>query len=508
MPLSGADAVVSLDRVSKSFGNIRALRDVSFSLARGEIRAICGENGAGKSTLVKLLMGIVQPDSGTIAVNGEPVPVRGPQHAQALGLGFVAQELSLAPRLSVVDNIWLGSREVPLLHRSAALRARARAALAQLNLGDWNLDRPVQSLTMAERQMVEIARLLARDARVLILDEPTATLTDAEIERILGALRALKAQGRSIIYISHRLGEVFDLCDTVTVLRNGEHVATGPVAEMTRDKLVELMLGRPFGEMYPADGQGQAQGGEVLVERLSVPGQVHDFSLRAPRGRIVCVTGQIGSGANMVTRALAGLLPDATGTFVVDGKPLPLGSVTRSVERNVLFLSEDRAAEGLFHQLRVLDNLIASSLPANTRAGFVLWPALKRLARSLAERVGVDRTRVRSLATHLSGGNQQKLLFGRALREGSPAVLLMNEPTRGVDVGARADIYRLMRTMCDQGYALIIASSDLEEVVGIADIVVTIYRGRIVGRYQRGDIDMGRILADITHPAAPGQAAA
>jgi ABC-type sugar transport system ATPase subunit len=508
MPLSGAEAVVSLDRVSKSFANVRALRDVSFSLAPGEIRAICGENGAGKSTLVKLLMGIVQPDAGTIALNGRAVHVRGPQHAQALGLGFVAQELSLAPRLSVLDNIWLGSREVPLLHRAAVMRERAQVALAQLNLGDWNLDRPVQSLTMGERQMVEIARLLARDARVLILDEPTATLTDSEIERILSALKALKAQGRSIIYISHRLGEVFDLCDTATILRNGEHVTTGTVAEMTRDRLVELMLGRPFGDMYPADRKGRLQDGGVVVERLNVPGQVHDLSLRAARGQVVCVTGQIGSGANLVTRALAGLLPDATGAVAVDGELLPLGSVSKSVERGVLFVSEDRAAEGIFHQLRVRDNLIASSLAANTRAGFVLWPTLKRLAISLADRVGVDRKRVASLATHLSGGNQQKLLFGRALREGRPGVLLLNEPTRGVDVGARADIYRLMRTMCDQGFAAIIASSDLEEVVGIADVVVTIYSGRVVGRYERDEIDMARVLADITQPAVSGPEAA
>jgi ribose transport system ATP-binding protein/rhamnose transport system ATP-binding protein len=508
MPLSRAEAVVSLDHVSKSFAGVRALRDVSFALGQGEIRAICGENGAGKSTLVKLLMGIVQPDAGTIAFNGEPMHVRGPQHAQALGLGFVAQELSLAPRLSVLDNIWLGSRDVPLFHRTARLRARAQAALAQLDLKDWDLDRPVLSLTMGERQMVEIARLLARDARVLILDEPTATLTDAEIARILAALKALKAQGRSIIYISHRLGEVFDLCDTVTVLRNGEHVATAPVAQVTRGQLIEQMIGRPLGDMYPADRPAPTQGGEVVVERLNVPGQVHEFTLRAPRGQIVCVTGQIGSGANMVTRALAGLLPDATGTCAVDGKPLPLGSVSDSVEHNVLFVSEDRAAEGLFYQLRVLDNLVASSLSANTRAGFLRWPALQRLAGSLAARVGVDRKRLRSLAAHLSGGNQQKLLFGRVLREGRPGVLLMNEPTRGVDVGARADIYRLMRTMCDQGYALIIASSDLEEVVGIADLVVTAYRGRVVGRYARHEIDMARILADITHPATHELAAA
>jgi ribose transport system ATP-binding protein/rhamnose transport system ATP-binding protein len=500
--------VVSVDRISKSFAGVQALHEVSFALRQGEIRALCGENGAGKSTLVKLLMGIVQPDSGTIAIDGHAVDVRGPQHAQALGLGFVAQELSLASRLSVLDNIWLGSPGVPLLHRRPELRARARAALDLLGLGDWDLDRPVRELSIGQRQMVEIARLLARDARILILDEPTATLTDAEIERMLAALKALKAQGRSVIYISHRLGEIFGLCDSVTVLRNGEHVATSPVAETTREQLIELMLGRPFGEMYPAVPDLPARTDGLSVADLRIPGQTDDLSFAAPRGKIVCIAGQVGSGASAVTRALAGLIEDARGTVTVDGAPMRLGTVSDCVARNVLFLSEDRAVEGLFPQMPVLDNLVASNLATHRRFGLLAWSALRRLAASLADRVGLARRRLNSLAAHLSGGNQQKLLFGRALRGGGPGVLLLNEPTRGIDVGARADIYRLMRTLCDQGYALLITSSDLEEVVGLSDIVLTMYRGRIVGRYRRGDIDMPRILADIIHPAEPVQAAA
>ena len=235
--------VLSVWGVSKAYPGVTALEDVSFSLRRGEIRALCGENGAGKSTLVEILMGLVAPDRGSIAVNGQTQVMRSPQQAQGLGLGLVAQELSLAPHLSILDNIWLGSAEVPLLHRRAKFRLRAQQALATLGLADWDLNRPVGSLTIAQRQLIEIARLLARDARVLILDEPTATLSDADIDRILGILRGLRAQGRSIIYVTHRLGEVFELCDSVTVLRNGTHVTTGPVSEITRAQLVELMLG-------------------------------------------------------------------------------------------------------------------------------------------------------------------------------------------------------------------------------------------------------------------------
>jgi ribose transport system ATP-binding protein/rhamnose transport system ATP-binding protein len=489
--------------MSKAYPGVTALRDVSFSLRRGEIRALCGENGAGKSTLVKILMGIVQPDSGSVAINGEGQTIRAPQQAQSLGLGLVAQELSLAPHLSILDNIWLGSAEVPLLHRRKGFRTRAQQALATLGLGEWDIDRPVSTLTIGQRQLVEIARLLARDAQVLILDEPTATLADVDIERIIAILKNLRSRGRSIIYVTHRLGEVFELCDSVTILRNGEHVGTHRVSEVTREHLVELMLGRSFDEMYPRAVPRRDDGTGVVVDGLTVPGLLHDFSMLAPRGRIVCIAGQIGSVANLVTRALAGLLPAATGKVTVDGKPMRLGSVPHAVARNVLFVSDDRAAEGLFPELSVLDNLVATRLGACSRLGVLSWPALRRMGTNMAARVGVDRRRLKSRSIELSGGNQQKLLFGRALASAEAGVLLllMNEPTRGIDVGARAEIYRLMRELCGLGSALIMTSSDLEEVVGMADMVITLYRGRVVARYEGDNIAMSSILADITHPA-------
>jgi ribose transport system ATP-binding protein/rhamnose transport system ATP-binding protein len=495
---------LAIENVTKTYPGVTALQDISFSLGAAEIRAVCGENGAGKSTLVKILMGIVQPDAGSIMINGQPQTIRAPQQAQALGLGLVAQELSLAPHLSILDNIWLGSAEVPFLHRRAHLRTRAAAALATLGLRDWDIERRVEALTVGQRQLVEIARLLARDARVLILDEPTATLSDSDIERILAILKELRAQGRSIIYITHRLGEVFELCDSVTVLRNGQHVATRPVKEVSRGELVEMMLGRSFEDMYPKAAGRKEPDARMVVRELNVPGTLHDFSMTAPSGQIVCIAGQIGSGANEVIRALAGLIPAASGRVTVDGLPLKLGSVPHCMQRNVLFVSDDRAAEGLFPQMTVLDNLVATRLGAAARFGMLSWPALRRIGAALATRVGIDRQRLKSQAITLSGGNQQKLLFGRALASAGAGVLLMNEPTRGIDVGARAEIYRIMRELCDRGAALVMTSSDLEEVVGIADIVITLYRGRAVAQYGREQITMRSILGDITHPVQAG----
>jgi ABC-type sugar transport system ATPase subunit len=502
-PGHGADAapsVVGGRRISKNFGPIAALKNVSIDIAAGEIRGVCGENGAGKSTLVKILTGVYRPDEGAVLVNGAPVSVTTPRHAQELGIAIVAQELSLCPNLSVEDNIWLGSLRVPFLHKQPELRRRAAEALALLGAGHLKLDAPVAALSMGERQLVEIARLLTRDARVLILDEPTATLTDVEIERIFAALLAVKREGRSVLYITHRLAEVYSICDRVSVLRNGELVATTPLADLDRSALIELMLGRPSGEMYPEEGRERGASA-LVVEGLSLPGSVENFTISVRRGEILCIAGQVGSGAAEIISALAGLVHDASGRVVVNGKPLKLGSSARAARRGIMFVSGDRAAEGVFRRLSVLQNLVATRLREHSTLGFLRGGALRAAASRLAKRIGIDRRRLRARAEELSGGNQQKLAFGRSIERQNGGVLLMNEPTRGIDVGARAEIYRLMRSLCAEGYALVMASSDLEEIVGVGDVVITLYRGRQVGHYRRSEVSMHRIVADITHPA-------
>jgi ABC-type sugar transport system ATPase subunit len=488
--------------IHKRFGAIAALRDVSLSLGRGEIRALIGENGAGKSTLVKILSGFHAPDAGTIAIAGVSHHIASPRAAQALGVAVVAQELSLAPHLSVLDNIWLGSNRLPLLHRRHEFRAKAAELLAALGAA-IDLDRPAGDFSMGQRQMIEIARVLARDAQILILDEPTATLSDVEIERLFAALRALKAQGRSVIYITHRLGEVFEICDSVTVLRNGAHVWSGAVSEATRGDLVEWMLGRSFSDMYPA--KRPAGGGEpaLRVQRLTIPGTIADLSFDAPRGQILCLAGQVGSGANAVVRALAGLQEGVSGEVAFEHRRVPVDSRSNNAALGVVFISDDRAAEGIFSKLTVLENLVVTQLSRHTALRpFLSWGALQNFAAMIAQRVKIELQRLRSRGAELSGGNQQKLLFGRAVGEQRPGLLLMNEPTRGVDVGARAEIYRLMRTFGDAGWTLVMSSSDLEEVVGIADVVITMYRGKQVARREGTAVDMVPILGDITHAPA------
>lgn len=506
--MSSSSSVLEARRVGKRFGPIVALHELSFSVGAGEIRALCGENGAGKSTLVKLLTGVYRPDAGAIHVDGQPQEFGSSRDSQECGIAFVAQELSIVPHLSVLDNIWLGHRSVPLFHRRAGLAQRAREVLQLVGLGHLDLAMQASRLSLGERQLVEIARMLARDARVLLLDEPTATLSDSEIAQVFGALRHLRSLGRSVILITHRLAEVFDICDTVTVLRNGAHIATLPVADTDREGLIEMMLGRSLGNMYPPapPAPDRAEAG-LEVAGLNVPGKVFDLSFSARRGQIVCLSGQIGSGAAEAVRALAGLMYDARGRIVAAGRAVRPGSVRDAMQAGLRFVSEDRAADGIFLTLPVRNNLAATQLDRFSRAGIVSHRAIRSAAEATSVQVKIDPARLPSHAGDLSGGNQQKIAVGRSLTDDPFGVLLMNEPTRGVDVGARAEIYELMRQACARGHCIVMMSTDIEEVVGMADVVITLYRGRKVAEYGGAQISRNRILADITHSSADALAA-
>lgn len=499
--------IIETKGLTKRFGANTVLSSVDFTIGAGEIRALCGENGAGKSTLVKLLTGLHTPDGGSIYVDGRGVRLHGPRDAQALGIAFVSQELSIVPQLSVLENLWLGHQDLGFLYRRGRLQTKAREALNKVGLTDLSTNTLASSLSLGQRQLLEIARMLLRDARVFILDEPTATLSDNEISLVFEALKRLRHSGCSIILITHRLSEVFEICDRATILRGGKLVGTFAVEDVDRNALVEHMLGRSLGQMYP-QGSHVQNGWALSVRHLQIPGVLHDLSFDVARGEIVCLAGQIGSGATYAVRALAGLVYDATGVVRVGDRAVKLGSVESALRANMRFVSEDRAAEGLFLDQRVDINMLATQLSTVSRLGVVSTSALRREAEARSDKVQLDKNRLADFIGRLSGGNQQKVAIGRSISSHSHGVLLLNEPTRGVDVGARAEIYQLLKQFCQQGYGIVMMSTDIEEVVGMSDRVITLYRGQQISEYTKPEISAQRILLDVTHAASTEEAAA
>jgi ABC-type sugar transport system ATPase subunit len=500
-PSDDLPVLLEVEGLSKSYGPVRAVQDLSLDVRTGEVHAICGHNGAGKSTLVKALVGLVKPDEGLIRFDGQELSLRGPHEAQGYGIALVNQELSLVPELSVEDNIFLGGIDVPLLYRRRRLSGQARAVLDQLGLRQVQLGTPVESLSIGERQLVEIARLLVRNARLLILDEPTATLSRPEIERVFRATRDLVAQGRSVIFVSHRLDEVFELCDRVTVLRDGRRVGTHGIHEIDRRSLIAHMLGEMEGAKAQAehDPAVAGSGAEVVrIDGLHVPGSVEEVSLSLESGIITGLAGQVGSGTSTVLRALGGLVPDASGTIEVGGRKVTLNTPRRAAEAGVLYIPNDRQREGLFLGQTVERNLTVTRLRRLSRLGVLLRRRLHRSARDLAAMAGVPVERLGSPVGSLSGGNQQKALLGRALQLDGTALLALDEPTRGVDVGGRAEIHNLVRAAARNGTAVIFSSTELDEVLDLADVVVTIFAGRIVSIVPRAEASASAILADMT----------
>jgi ABC-type sugar transport system ATPase subunit len=493
-----APARLDLRGVAKAFGAVRAVDDVSLRIAPGEVRGLCGHNGAGKSTVINMLTGLVTPDAGEIRVDGRAVRLPDPRAAQREGVAWVNQELSLVGALSIAENMALGSVDAGVVRHRRRERAATRDLLAMVGLEDHDPSERVGALDLGRRQLVEIARALGRGARVLILDEPTATLTDVEIDRVFAAVRRVAAEGCSVIFVSHRLGEVLQLCDVVTVLRDGRVVEERPVSELTADRLVEAMLGEQL-ELAPHEGTADHGQAVLRVRDLAVGTRLRDFTYDFSAGRIYGLAGQVGAGTSEVLRALAGLMPDATGTVALDGAPVSLRHPVRAARRGLGFVTNDRKGEGLFLGRTVAENLTATQLSAVARPGGVLTPRRERPhAERLARAAGVAADRLDAPVGVLSGGNQQKALVGRHLMRDDVRVLLVDEPTRGVDIGGRAAIHALLRAAADDGKAVVFASSDLDELLELAMTVITMRAGRIVGAYPDG-VSRQAMLSDLTH---------
>jgi ABC-type sugar transport system ATPase subunit len=499
------DELARVDGLVKSFGGTQAVRGASFSIAAGEIHALCGHNGAGKSTVVKMLSGQEVPDAGAIHLGGEVRDLRSRQVAQRSGIALVDQELSVVPSLTVAENLMLGDVRARWIKRRRAAGRRFRSLLDGVGLGHIELDQPLAELAIGERQLVEIARALGQDARLVILDEPTATLSDVESEYVYAAVRNVAAAGCAILFVSHRLGEVLDLCDKVTVMRDGAVVATTPVADLTIDSLILQMLGEAPHRLDKRTGRDVDGAAEVLVvSGLVVPGRVDDFSIALKAGQVYALAGQLGSGASAALRAIAGLVPAATADIAVDGVAVRPGHPTAAARAGIAFISNDRKTEGLFLAKPVSWNLLATRLPHVTRFGVLnrrQWSAT--LAR-LIGLCGLDRKRVGHSVGSFSGGNQQKVFVGRCLGRDDVRVLLLDDPTRGVDIGGRAAIHALLRDAADRGMAVLFSSTDLEELLDLADVVVTMHKGAAVRRHE-GETAGAVLLREMTHGAPNGE---
>lgn len=482
--------ILSATGVGKAYGGVPVLRGVDFDLRAGEVHALVGENGAGKSTLIKILTGATRPDSGDIRLDGAPVRPADPRDMRRRGVSCVYQEFTLVPDLSAADNIMLGRERGPLLRPASGVRIAAERLAALGARVDPSAI--VRSLSVAEQQLVEIARALEGNARVLILDEPTSSLPGPDVDRLLGVVRRLRGQGLGIIYVSHRFEEIFAIADRITVLRDGARAAAVPAAGVDRAALIRWMVGRDISEEFPE--RHSTPGDTVLeVAHLSAPARFDDVSLSVRAGEIVGVAGLVGAGRTSLGLALTGALP-CEGRITVSGRAVAFRTPAEAIAAGLAYLTEDRKARGLFPLMSATANLTLTYLRRFAARGLLSLTRERQGAERVAQDVGVRGVPLSRPAGALSGGTQQKVLLGRLVL--APRTLLvLDEPTRGVDVGARAEIYGLMNRLAAAGTAILMISSDLPELLGMADRVLVMRNGRVTGELARAEATSERVMA-------------
>jgi rhamnose transport system ATP-binding protein len=489
--------IVALEGASRSYGAVLALRNGTLSLRAGEVRGLVGENGAGKSTLVKVLGGVVRRDAGEMFAGGESVDFHSPHDARDAGIAVIYQEPTLFPDLSIAENVVMGYHPRGALKRidRRAMHRQVQALLDRLGV-QLESDRPVRGLSIADQQIVEIAKALSFDARVLIMDEPTAALSGAEVERLFAVVRTLKEQGAAVLFISHRLDELFAICDTVTVMRDGAVVHDAPIADLTPDEMVRRMVGRELSALFPKQ---EAQIGPPVLEvhRLTREGVFFDVSFQVRAGEIVALAGLVGAGRSEVARAIFGIDRADAGHVEVSGQRLPVGRPLAAMRAGIAFVPEDRRLQGLVMDLSTARNATLTRMRALTRLGLIRAGAENRLAREWAERLRLRFHRLEDPVAFLSGGNQQKVVLAKWLAT-EPKLLILDEPTRGIDVGTKAEVHRLMSELAGRGVAVLMISSELPEVLGMADRVLVMHEGRLTRELSRDDADEERVMRAAT----------
>lgn len=502
MPVDTPGPILQLRRGSKRFAGTVALDDVSFELAPGSVHALIGENGAGKSTLIKVLTGVYRLDEGELQLRGETVDFARPVDAQHAGISTIYQEVNLIPLRTVAANIFMGREPTRFgIVDRRRMEREAREHLDRLGI-DVDVRRPVGSLGLGAQQMVAIARAVSTAADVVIMDEPTSSLEPREVATLFSVIERLHEQGIAIIYVSHRLDELYAICDTVTVLRDGRHVHTGPLAELPRIELVSMMLGRDAREVQArgattfdpqAHRVDDAAPALLCADHIASRGRIEDVTVHIRPGEVVGLAGLLGSGRSETARTILGALPRDGGEVTVDAKSLPGGNIGASMRAGISMLAEDRKTDGIIPDLSIRDNICLASLPAMSRAGLVNRSRQDEVVRDLMDRLRIKASGPDQKVVELSGGNQQKVLLARWLAT-HPKVLLLDEPTRGIDVGAKAEVQSLIQELAADGLGVLLISSELEELVDGADRVVVLRDGRSVRELVGDEITGDRIL--------------
>jgi rhamnose transport system ATP-binding protein len=498
--LADDGAILELRHAAKSFGAVHALIDGQIQLRAGEVHALLGENGAGKSTLVKILAGVHQPDSGTLTIAGREVTLHGPAAAKAAGIAVIYQEPTLFPDLTVAENMFIGRQPLRAARRidRRAMHAEAAATFARLGV-PLDPARIARGLSIADQQVVEIGKALLLDARVIVMDEPTAALSAAEVDRLFDVVATLRAHGTAILFISHRLEEVFAICQRVTVMRDGKHVLTDSLDGMTAADLVRAMVGRELAERPPEAGAGTPGEPALVVERLTSEGTFTNISFTVRSGEVVALAGLVGSGRSEVARAVFGIDRYDAGAVTVRGARLRKASPTSAMAAGVGLVPEDRRQQGLVMDMSVQQNVALASLGRLRKGGLIRAAAERAMAADWAARLRIKYGRLTDPVAMLSGGNQQKVVLAKWLGR-KPAVLIVDEPTRGIDVGTKAEVHHLLAELAADGVAVLMISSELPEVLGVSDRILVMREGRLVAEFAHENASEEAIMA-----AAMGQ---
>lgn len=489
------EPLLKISNISKKFGNAVVLDNVSLELNKGHVLALVGENGAGKSTLMKILCGIYKKDSGKIYLNGNEIEIENIKDAEKYGISMIHQELNLIPSLSVYENMFLGKEYMRKFRKIdwQRIKTESKNKLDELGM-NININKIVRELSIGEQQMIEIARCLLMDSNILIMDEPTAALTEVESKKLFEVINMLKEKGKSIIYISHRMDEIFEICDDYTVLRDGKLISNGKIKDVTKDRLISMMVGRDIKDQFPREVINIENEVLLKVRDLTLRGKFENINFEVKKGEVVGFSGLIGSGRTEVAKAIFGFYKKDNGKIFIENKEISINCPEDAIKNGLIYLSEDRKNEGLVMKLNIKENMTISSLNyISSYLGTIRRKEENVLVKQMAEKLNIKFQTINQNISDLSGGNQQKIAIAKCLLT-NPKLIIFDEPTRGIDVGAKNEVYKLINELKKQGIGIILISSDLPEVLNISDRIIVMHEGKMMGEIIHDDASEEKVM--------------